>query len=84
MSTIIKLKSGSWRAQIRRNGQYASSTFRAQADAQRWARDIERRVDLGQTIGAAVGHNLSRGHRIAYRRYVRSGPRATPKQGLLP
>jgi len=57
MSTIIKLKSGSWRAQIRRNGQYASSTFRAQADAQRWARDIERRVDLGQTINSAIGPN---------------------------
>ena len=57
MATINKLKSGSWRAQVRRKGQYASSTFRAQADAQRWARDIERRVDLGQTIGAAVGPN---------------------------
>jgi integrase len=57
MASIVKLKSGSWRAQIRRKGQYASSTFRAQADAQRWTRDIERRVDLGQTIGAAAGPN---------------------------
>jgi hypothetical protein len=57
MASIIKLKSGAWRAQIRRKGQYASSTFRTQSDALRWARDIERRVDLGQTIRAATGPN---------------------------
>ena len=61
MASIVKLKSGSWRAQIRRKGQYASSTFRAQADAQRWARDIERRVDLGQKIGAAADPRRLRG-----------------------
>jgi len=67
MATITRIKSGAWRAQIRRKGQYASSTFRAQADAERWARDIERRVDLGQTISAATGphpttlHNATSG-----------------------
>jgi len=55
MASILKLKSGAWRAQIRRKGQYASSTFHAHADAERCARDIERRVDLSQTIGAAKG-----------------------------
>ena len=55
MASIFKLKSGAWRAQIRRKGQYASSTFRARADAERWARDIERRLDLGQTMSAATG-----------------------------
>jgi integrase len=55
MASILKLTSGVWRAQIRRKGQYASSTFRVRADAERWARDIERRVDLGQSVAAASG-----------------------------
>ena len=54
MASILKLKSGAWRAQIRRSSQYASSTFRVRADAERWARDIERKVDLGQSIASAT------------------------------
>ena len=70
MATIAKLRSGSWRAQVRRKGQYASRTFRLRLDAQAWARDIERRIDLGRsldvrhaphakTIGALIALHVS-------------------------
>ena len=52
MATVTKLKSGSWRVQVRRKGQYVASTFRLQADARNWARDIERRIDLGHNLGS--------------------------------
>lgn len=52
MATILKLRSGAWRVQVRRKGMYASNTFRAHADAKRWATEIERRIDLGQSLTA--------------------------------
>ncbi|HEY9214549.1 MAG TPA: hypothetical protein VIQ29_17095 [Ancylobacter sp.] len=45
MATFTKLKSGSWRAQIRRKGQYLSETFLRRKDAEEWALDMERRID---------------------------------------
>lgn len=45
MATFTKLKSGSWRAQIRRKGQYVSETFLRRKDAEEWALDLERRID---------------------------------------
>ena len=45
MATFSKLKSGSWRVQIRRKGQYASQTFRSRTDAKRWATAVERQID---------------------------------------
>lgn len=45
MATFTKLKSGSWRAQIRRKGQYVSETFLRRKDAEEWALDMERRID---------------------------------------
>lgn len=45
MATFTKLKSGSWRAQIRRKGQYLNETFLRRKDAEEWALDMERRVD---------------------------------------
>ena len=54
MATISKLKSGNYRVQIRRKGQYASKTFRRKADADAWALDAERRSDQGRAINAAI------------------------------
>jgi integrase len=45
VATLIRLKSGSWRAQIRRKGKYVNETFRRRKDAEEWALDIERRID---------------------------------------
>jgi integrase len=40
-----------WRAQVRRVGQSpVSKTFASRADAASWARDIEHKIDRGQTI----------------------------------
>lgn len=36
MATIVKLKSGSYRVQVRRKGQYASKTFLRKSDADDW------------------------------------------------
>ncbi len=44
MASIDKRK-GSWRAQVRRGGRSLTETFRMKADAEAWARDIERAID---------------------------------------
>ena len=54
MATIAKLKSGNYRVQVRRKGQYASKTFIRKADAQAWAIEAERRTDQGFVIEAPV------------------------------
>jgi hypothetical protein len=50
MATITKLSSGSWRAQVRRKGRYASESFKRLRDAQEWAIDIERSIDRYRTF----------------------------------
>jgi len=45
LATLTKLKSGSWRAQIRRKGRYLNETFLRRKDAEEWAIDMERRID---------------------------------------
>lgn len=47
MATFTKLKSGSWRAQVRRKGKYVNESFLRRRDAEEWALDIERRIDRG-------------------------------------
>ncbi|PHR92184.1 MAG: hypothetical protein COA69_09245 [Robiginitomaculum sp.] len=54
MATIIKLRSGNFRVQIRRRGQYASRTFLRQVDAQSWAMETECRADRGEQINLPV------------------------------
>ena len=54
MATISKLKSGNYRVQVRRKGQYASKTFRRKADADAWALEAERLSDQGHEINAPV------------------------------
>ena len=48
MATFTKLKSGSWRAQVRRKGKYVNETFLRRKDAEEWALEIERRIDRGE------------------------------------
>lgn len=50
MATIVKLKSGNYRVQIRRKGQYASKTFSRKADAVSWSLEADRRTDQGTNI----------------------------------
>jgi integrase len=45
VATFSRLKSGSWRVQIRRKGKYVNETFLRRKDAEEWALDIERRID---------------------------------------
>ena len=49
MATFTRLKSGNWRAQVRRKQSYASETFLRHEDARKWATATERRIDLGQS-----------------------------------
>ena len=50
MATISKSRNGKWRAQVRRRHTQTSRTFQRKGDAEKWARDIERRIDLGQSL----------------------------------
>jgi len=47
MAAIVKLPSGSWRAQVRRKGRYVTGTFLRQQDAKQWALEVERNIDRG-------------------------------------
>lgn len=48
MATFTKLKSGSWRAQVRRKGKYVNESFLRRKDAEVWALEVERRIDRGE------------------------------------
>ena len=48
MATFTKLKSGSWRTQVRRKGKYVNETFLRRKDAEEWALEVERRIDRGE------------------------------------
>lgn len=51
MAAITKRKNGQWQAKIRRRGWPAQSkTFRTKADAEGWARAVEREMDIGAFI----------------------------------
>ncbi|MGJ0392681.1 MAG: hypothetical protein ACR650_07975 [Methylocystis sp.] len=47
MATFTKLKSKSWRVQVRRKGKYVNESFLRRRDAEEWALDVERRIDRG-------------------------------------
>jgi hypothetical protein len=48
VATFTRLKSGSWRVQVRRKGKYVNNTFLRRKDAEEWALDTERRIDRGE------------------------------------
>src|SRR3954452_9082312 len=51
MATIHKMPSGKWRAQVRRTGHRPlSKVCKIKTDAERWAREIERKLDMGHTV----------------------------------
>lgn len=50
MATFTRLKSGSWRVQVRRKGKYVNDTFLRRKDAEEWAIEIERRIDRGEPL----------------------------------
>lgn len=55
MASVIKV-GDKWRAQVRRKGHAAQcKTFRTKAQADAWARDIETRIDNGQTSAQPAG-----------------------------
>jgi integrase len=59
MATILK-RDTRWRAQIRRQGQRAlSKSFASKAEAAAWAREIESKIDRGQSIDAGRRVTLS-------------------------
>jgi len=47
MATIVRTTEGTWRAQVRRKGKYASQTFRLKTHADEWVVETERLIDLG-------------------------------------
>jgi hypothetical protein len=50
MPTFTKLKSGSWRVQVRRKKEYVANTFVRRRDAEEWALDVEHSIDRGTPI----------------------------------
>ena len=50
MATFTRLKSGSWRVQVRRKGKYVNDTFLRRKDGEEWAIEIERRIDRKEPL----------------------------------
>jgi integrase len=48
VATFSRLKSGSWRVQVRRKGKYVNNTFLRLKDAEEWSLETERRIDRGE------------------------------------
>lgn len=53
MASIVKLPSGSWRAQVMRGGVRKGMTFKKHADAKRWAADQESKLESIRATGTA-------------------------------
>src|SRR2546421_3789462 len=60
MPTFTKLKSGSWRVQVRRKREYAANTFIRRRDAEEWAIEVERSIDRGAPIRLSRPHEQPR------------------------
>ena len=48
MATFTRLKSGSWRVQVRRKGKYVNETFLRRNDAEEWALENRAALDRGE------------------------------------
>jgi hypothetical protein len=68
LGTIVKTKEGTWRAQVRRKGKYASSTFRVKSLADEWMVEVMQLSDMChinpeqrtlQTIDKPLGARVS-------------------------
>ena len=60
MPTFTKLKSGSWRVQVRRKREYVANTFIRRRDAEEWAIEVERSIDRGVPIRRSRPHEQPR------------------------
>jgi hypothetical protein len=60
MPTFTKLKSGSWRVQVRRKREYVANTFIRRRDAEEWAIEVERSIDRGVPIRRSRYHEPPR------------------------
>lgn len=60
MPTFTRLKSGSWRVQVRRKSEYVANTFVRRRDAEEWALSIERSIDLGNPIRRSIAQKQPR------------------------
>jgi len=60
MPTFTKLKSGTWRVQVRRKSQYVANTFIRRRDAEEWAIETERSIDRGTPIRRSKSHEQPR------------------------
>lgn len=72
MATITKRGNLQWQAKIRRDGHpQQSKTFTTRADAERWARAIEREMDAGSFVAAGRKEAESTTLFEALKRYLR-------------
>lgn len=53
MASIDRLASGRWRARVRRQGKTLTFSHPQKGVVQRWARDVEHRIDAGEWVGSA-------------------------------
>ena len=59
MATIERLPSGRWRAKVRRRGyRHLSRSFSTRARAERWAREVERALEDGETVALSALREL--------------------------
>lgn len=86
MATLRK-RSGKWQVQVRKDGHNLSKTFHLREDAQRWAREQERLIDLGEALPSVPkeGDSLTLGELLGrYRSEVTPRKRsAVPESYLL-
>ena len=54
VATFTQLRSGNWRVQVRRKGQYISNSFRRRQDGVAWALEAERSIDRGVSVKRRV------------------------------
>ena len=65
MASIRQLKSGGWRAQVRRTGRPpAAKTFKARSDAAKWARMLESEIDQGVFVDRSEAQRATLGDLI--------------------
>jgi hypothetical protein len=87
VATFTKLKSGSWRVQVRRKRKYVNNTCLRRKDAEEWALETERRIDRGEpSIGcreARTFGDLVRLHRDDRWNYMPEKRAAMKKMGRL-
>ena len=74
----MRKRNGWWQVQIRRDGHLLAKTFHVNDDAQNWAREHERLIDLGEVMLSAL---LVNGDKLTFEDLLkRYSPEAPPKK----